>query len=300
MLPRFLLVITVIIWGWSFVASKICLNYMAPYELIGLRFLIALPVLYSIIILKRIRLDFRKYKWRLILGSFLISVHFFIQVTGINHTSATNTGWIIAVTPLVMALFAWLILKEYLTLKTVFGIAVATAGIILLISNGHIRDLGWLSSYGDWLILASAHTWALYSIVTRDISRANDPLAVTALLITPPAIIAATVMAFSSDWGKFMRMPADAIIALLFLGLLAMAAGQWFWQVGMAKIGAAKAGIFLYLEPLATTALAVPYLKEPFGFLTGIGGLLVFLGVWLGQHRVKNKPEQSGEVEDGL
>ena len=287
MLPRFLLLFTVVIWGWSFVASKICLNYMPPFELIGMRFLIALPVMYSIVILKKAKLRFREFKWRLLAGSILITIHFFIQITGIKYTSATNTGWIIAVTPLVMALLAWLILKEYLNKKTIAGIAVATLGIILLISNGRIRDLGWLSSYGDWLILASAHTWALFSIVTRDISRENSPLAVTAFLITLPAVAVITVMVFVSDWTKFARMPADAIVSLLFLGLFAMAAGHWFWQVGVARIGAARAGIFLYLEPLATTALAVPYLKEPFGIFTGVGGLMVLAGVWLGQQRKK-------------
>jgi drug/metabolite transporter (DMT)-like permease len=294
MLPRFLLLFTVIIWGWSFVASKICLDYMTPVELMGLRFLIALPVMYSIIFVKKLKLNFREYKGRLFLGSLIISLHFYIQITGIKYTSATNTGWIIAVTPLVMALLAWIILKEYLSFRTIFGIGVATAGIILLISNGRIGDLGWLSSYGDWLILASAHTWALFSIVTRDISRGNNPLAVIAFLITPPAVIIVGFMAFTTEWSKFSRMPADAIISLLFLGLLAMAAGHWFWQIGVARIGAAKAGIFLYLEPLATTALAVPYLREPFGVFTAMGGLLVLVGVWLGQYRYKQRPLGAG------
>ena len=157
MLPRLLLLFTVVIWGWSFVASKICLGYMEPFELMGLRFLIALPVLYVIIIFKKSKLQIRRNLGRLIPGSLIITIHFFIQITGIKYTSATNTGWIIAVTPLVMALLAWLILKEYLNFKTISGIAVATIGIIFLISNGRINDLGWLSSYGDWLILASAH-----------------------------------------------------------------------------------------------------------------------------------------------
>ena len=213
MLPRLLLLFTVVIWGWSFVASKICLGYMEPFELMGLRFLIALPVLYVIIIFKKSKLQIRRNLGRLIPGSLIITIHFFIQITGIKYTSATNTGWIIAVTPLVMALLAWLILKEYLNFKTISGIAVATIGIIFLISNGRINDLGWLSSYGDWLILASAHTWALFSIITRDLSRKNDPLAVIAALITPPAVIFIAIMGIRSDWGKLISIPADGIIS---------------------------------------------------------------------------------------
>ena len=60
---------------------------------------------------------------------------------------------------------------------------------------------------------------------------------------------------------------------------------HWFWQIGVSKVGAARAGVFLYLEPLATTALAVPYLGEPFGMATLIGGGLVLCGVWIAQSR---------------
>jgi len=146
MLPRFLLLFTVIVWGWTFVATKICLEYLTPLELIGLRFMIALPVLMTILLFKKIKLEFGAQKWSLGLGAAIITVHFLIQITGIKYTSATNTGWIISVTPLVMALLAVLILKEKITRMAVFGIAVATIGILLLVSKGEIGNFDWLSS----------------------------------------------------------------------------------------------------------------------------------------------------------
>ena len=54
-------------------------------------------------------------------------------------------------------------------------------------------------------------------------------------------------------------------------------------QVGVARLGATRAGMYLYFEPLATLALAVPLLGEPFGFITAIGGGLVLAGVYVGQ-----------------
>ncbi len=82
-------------------------------------------------------------------------------------------------------------------------------------------------------------------------------------------------------------------IALLFLGIPGMALAHWFWQVGLARVGATEAGIFLYLEPLATMALAVPYLGESFGLSTGAGGLLVLSGVWFAQ---RVRPRDSASV----
>ena len=64
---------------------------------------------------------------------------------------------------------------------------------------------------------------------------------------------------------------------------MALAFAHWFWQEGVARAGATEAGIFLYLEPVATTALAVPLLGESFTIYTATGGLIVLFAVWLSQ-----------------
>src|SRR5436309_1912694 len=98
---RFLLLVTVIIWGSTFVATKICLVYLTPAEVLGLRLLLALPVLYGLILFHRIKLNFTLSEMRkLLLGSGVITLHFLIQIIGLQYTSATNGGWIISVTPL--------------------------------------------------------------------------------------------------------------------------------------------------------------------------------------------------------
>jgi drug/metabolite transporter (DMT)-like permease len=218
-----------------------------------------------------------------LVGSGLFALHFLIQITGLEYTTATNTGWIIAVAPVVLALMSRLLLGERITAGLAAGILVATAGIFVLVSGGRWTDLAWLGSPGDWLILVSAHTWALYTLAVRDLARSEDPLTVTIAVLLPATLGCVAVMAVRSDVSRFLEMPAEATIALVFLGVFGMALAQWFWQIGVARLGAARAGVFLYLEPLATTALAVPYLGEPFGLATLTGGSLVLLGVWIAQ-----------------
>ena len=280
-LARIYLLLCVIFWGWTFVATKICLNYVTPIELMGLRFLTGLPVMYTIARIKRLRFDFSPREKRSIaLGSFILTAHFLIQITGLKYTSATNTGWIISVTPLIMAVLAFVFLKERIGRNAVFGILTATVGILFLVSRGDFGNLDWLSSVGDWLILVSAHTWALYTVAIRDVSRSQNPLAVTFSVMLPSAALVLGYMAFTSDWSMFLQLPADGFWAVLYLGIPGLAVAHWFWQEGVAKLGAAKAGMFLYLEPLSTTALAVPLLGEHFGLFTAAGGLLVLAGVF--------------------
>jgi drug/metabolite transporter (DMT)-like permease len=283
LLARILLAFTALTWGSTFVATKICLKYLSPIELMAFRFAMALPILLILMLVNKTGFNLGGHWRRLSLASVIIAAHFLIQITGIKYTTATNTGWIIAMIPLIVAVLAAIFLREKITNKIIAGITIATIGIVLLMSRGHLAELSWLSSYGDWLVLASAHTWAIYTIMTRDISRNLNPLVVTFFLLIPSAFISLASIAIFSDWSLFLSLPAEAIISLLFLGVLGTAMGHWFWQIGISRIGASKAGTFLYLEPIATTIVAVPLLQEPLGVFTIIGGLAVLLGVWISQ-----------------
>jgi drug/metabolite transporter (DMT)-like permease len=285
-LTRTLLLFTVVVWGWTFVATKICLEFVTPVELLALRLLVGVPALAVVMLFQKQRLEFSaRDRSRLLLGSVVITVHFLVQITGLNYTSATNTGWIIAVTPLVIVLLSFLFLKEQIGRNQVAGILLATVGILLLVSKGKFSNLGWLGSVGDWLVLASAHTWALYTVVMRDLSRTRNPLAVTLGILLPGMVVMVGYVGLTSDLSTFVNLPLRPVLALLFLGIFGTALGQWFWQFGVARIGAAQSGTFLYIEPFATTVLAVPLLNEPFGILTALGGLFVLAGVFWAQQQ---------------
>lgn len=286
MLARVLLFLCVVIWGATFVATKIMLDYVNPAELLGLRMLIGMPVLAAVVFFKRIRLEFefREYL-NLLLGSAIITAHFLIQITGLKYTTATNTGWIISVTPLALAVLSYFFLKERIGRNVVVGIIVATAGVMFLVSRGEFAEFGWLASVGDWLILISAHTWAIYTIAVRDISRKRDPVAVTFAILLPTAVLMTGYLIFSFDWSALGTLPSRAWSALILLGVFGTALGHWWWQEGVAALGAARAGIFLYIEPLTATALGVALLNEQFGVFTAIGAIGVLGGILLAERR---------------
>jgi len=276
-----LLLVAVVIWGWTFVATKICLEHMSPFQLVTSRFLIGAPALTVVAGLRGASFSFRGLALPFTLGAAVFSTHFLIQTWALEFTTATNSGWIVAVTPLTIALMAAVVLKEPVPPQMRFGLFLASAGLVLLVSRGELSNLEWLSSLGDVLVLASTFTWALFTIMTRDLSRDRDP-AVVALAMTLPLAAAGLWLPFTLEsWTPARAFPLDVVVALLFLGVGGGAIAQWFWQVGVAKLGAAKAGLFLYLEPLATTALAVPYLREPFGVAALAGGVLVLAGVFV-------------------
>ncbi len=285
-MSSFYLLFAVVVWGWSFVATKICLESLSPVDLLGLRVFIALPIL---LILARFRgaklVRHPQVFKQLAIGSAVITAHFLIQITGLRYTSATNTGWIISITPLVTVALSYVFLKEQISRFTIIGILVATTGILLLVSHGNLMNFAWLKSIGDWMILISAHTWAIYTVVTRDLTRSQSPVIVTIGVLIPTAALMLTYMLVTSDWSSFLHLPAKVYAALGVLAVLATALAHWFWQEGVRGVGAARAGIFLYLEPIATTTLAVPMLNEDFGVFTAVGGSLVLAGVYIAQRK---------------
>lgn len=284
MLPRVLLLVAVVIWGWTFVATKILVAELGPVEILGLRLVLGVPFLGAVLLVKRVPLRFaREDVGPILLGGSIITLHFLVQITGLTTTTATNTGWIISVSPLALAVLSWLFLRERIGWGGLAGLATATGGILLLVSRGHLTELGWLRSKGDWLVLASAHTWALYTVTTRNLVRRREPLAVTFVILALAAALTSALFVASADVARVRALSPRALVALIYLAIPGLALGQWFWQEGVSRLGAARAGLYLYLEPLATVVLAVPLLGEPFGPFIALGGTLVLTGVYVGQ-----------------
>ncbi len=280
---QLLLVITVVIWGWSFVASKILLAHVSPAELVGLRLLLGFPLLLGLARAARVRLVVARADLpRLLLASLVLAGHFLLQLTGLRTTTATSAVWLIAVTPLLIALLARVLLGERLGRLAGVGLTAATAGVVLLVTRGELARFSFRGALGDWLVLASALSWAVYTTMLRDLSRRYHPLLITTVAFGPPLLVALALMVPAARWSVYLALPPLALASLAFLAIFATAVAHWFWQAGVSRIGAARAGLFLYLEPVSTTALAVPLLGEPFGVSTALGGLLVLAGVYLG------------------
>lgn len=288
MLPHILLFLAVVVWGWTFVATKIVVAEIGPVEVFTLRLAIGLPVLAVVLLAKRVPLAFGREDVRpLLVGGGVFTLHFLVQITGLETTTATNTAWIITITPLILAVLSFYLFGERIGWNGVLGIGIATTGILLLVSRGRLADLSWLRSTGDWLALASAHTWAFYTVATRDLVRRRHPLAVTFAILATALVLTAPLFAAVGDVQAVRSLSPRGIAAVLYLAIPGMALGHWFWQEGVAALGSARSGLYLYLEPIATVGLAVPLIGEPFGPFIALGGAMVLLGVWIGQRQAR-------------
>ncbi|MCC7479789.1 DMT family transporter [bacterium] len=279
-----MLLAAVIIWGWTFVATKVLLLYCNPGQLLGLRMLLGLLTMLALARIRAVPLRIAPGAWpALIGGALILPVHFYVQIVGLSHTSATNTGWILAVSPLLIILATGLLHSEPLGWRVWLGLAGASAGLLLLVSRGDPMGLSFGGHLGDWLVLSTACTWALYTLVTRRLPAGQHPLATSLCVMTPMGLVSIAYTGASLPFDALLEWPAEAWLALVFLGILGIGIAHWFWQEGVQRVGAARAGMLLYLEPLSTLALAVPYLHEQVGWYTWVGGGLILGAVLLAE-----------------
>jgi len=280
---RYLLILLAIIfWGTSFVATKTVLNEIKPVTIIILRLILA-SILLTIIALstkRKFSINFKSHGWIFILA--LVAVfHLWIQVTGLQYTTASNTGWIIGTAPVFMAILGFVFYKEKITLLQFLGILVAVAGLLLLIGKGDITNIGLIENQGDLLVLGSAFTWGVYSMVNKKISLSYSPLMTILYLFLMMAVIIIPFNLNAETINSVINLSFISWVWILFLGVFCSGIAYVIWAQALRDMESAKVGAFLYFEPLVTVIAAWFFLQEAITLLMIFSGLLITAGVFI-------------------
>ncbi len=283
------ILIAVIAWGGSFVATKIALRDAQPVTSVWIRFGIGVLVLGAAVIRRR---QFKLPSLRdlanfALIGAIGITFHQWLQSTGLQTARASTSAWIVASTPIFMAILGWIFFKESLKFRQVAGIFLAAFGVLLVVSQGDFNSLalGRLSSPGDLLILISAPNWAIFSALSRDGLR-RYPAALMMLFVMAFGWLFTTVLfAASPGFADIANLTQDGWLAVLFLGVICSGLAYVFWYDALQALPSAQVGVFLYIEPVVTVIVAGIILGEPLITALLAGGAIILLGVYLVNRR---------------
>ena len=280
---KYLLIISaVIFWGTSFIATKVALKELSPETIISLRLIIASVFLFitAILLKKDFSINLKSHGFIFILA--LIAVfHLMIQVTGLKYTTASNTGWIIGTAPIFMAILAAFFFREKIGLLKISGIIIAMFGLLLLIGKGNITNVDLIKNKGDLLVLASAFTWGVYSMVNKKISLSYSPLMTILYLFIMMAVIIIPFNLNAAIVNSVDHLSVNGWISILFLGLFCSGIAYVIWAYSLRELESAKVGAFLYFEPLVTVLAAWVLLSESITVLMILSGVIIIFGVIL-------------------
>ncbi len=283
-----LAILTVTIWGTTFVSTKVLLRYgITPAEIFTLRFLLA----YLLLVLFGPRqarwCGSWRDEWRMVgLGIAGGSLYFLTENAALGYAPASNVSLLVCTTPLLTLLLMRLAYpkSERLSRHTVGGSLLALFGVALVVLNGHFSL--HLSPKGDLLAISASILWALYTLLLRSVESRYENLLITRkvfgyglLTILPyhlwqPPHLTLEQLQIPAVWGN-----------LLFLGIVASLLCYASWNKVVREIGTTQSSNYLYLNPIAATVAAALLLDERLTPTAALGALLILSGIAWARHQ---------------
>jgi drug/metabolite transporter (DMT)-like permease len=279
-----MLLTTVLLWALNLSVTKYILTHgflPLPYATVryGLAALIFVGL--TLYIERTLRVE-RRHVPILALAAVLLMVNQLCFVFALDVTTASTIGLLLGAIPIFAALFGLLLGTERATGRFWLAASVSAVGVGLVA----IGSAGELSSgFGGIILgLATAATWAAYSVTVAPLMRSYSPSRMSAIVI--PATWVALVLtgipqSADQDWEVGWEIWALLIFATI--GPLVVTNVLWFRSVH--KIGANRASLAANLEPFVAAVLAVILLSEPLGLVQIMGGVLIALGILVVRRR---------------
>lgn len=277
--------LTILIWGTTFISTKILLTDFQPVEILFFRFIMGYLVLLTAYPHHIKRLGGKQEITFAAAGFCGVCLYYLLENVSLTYTMASNVGVIISVAPFITAILAHLFMKseERLQINFLIGFIVAMTGIILISFNGSQLKL---NPVGDILAFAAAFVWACYSILTKRIGSFGLPVILTTrrtffygILFMIPTLF---LFDFQLDMPRFTDM--KNLLNILYLGIGASALCFVTWNYAVKILGAVKTSIYIYMVPAITVITSMLVLKEKVTFLSITGTILAVVGLFLSEY----------------
>lgn len=275
----------VVVWGASFIATKIAVGQISPIAVVWIRFAMGIPIIFLAVAVRK-QFAFPKgneWLYFALLGFLGISLHQWLQSNGLITAQATTTAWIVATTPMFIAILGWLALKEKLTPIQAGGIALATLGVLVVVSKGDFTGLavGQFGTQGDFLILISSVNWAVFSILSRHGLKKHPSTRMTFWVMTIGWLITSVAFFAQGKTAEITMLDSRGWWAMIFLGIFTTGLAYIAWFDALSQLPAAQTGAFLFLEPPSSMVVATIVLYEQVTWASIIGGAVILIGIWL-------------------
>ena len=275
-----LALITIIVWGSTFISTKMLLSEFSPVQIMICRFAIAYVVLWLI----RPKFDKTGIKDELLfllMGIFGCTVYFITENTALRYTLASNVSIIVASAPILTAILAHFFVKgEKLNKNIIFGFIVAFTGVALVVFNGQF--VLKLNPLGDLLSLGAALSWAVYSVILRTCVDKYNSVMLTRKLMFYGLLTSLPIVAFEGEPFPFeaFRIP-EMLFCVLFLGVIGSGICYVLWNKAISKLGVVITNNYIYINPFVTLVTGGIILKEPITAMGVAGAILIISGVVL-------------------
>ena len=300
-LPYVAAALSAVVFGFSFLFTKTALDDLDMFQLLGSRFFVAAVFMLVLRVTKRIKVEIAAAKVRglLLVVLFQPILYFIFETIGVDRTSASESGVLIALIPVAVAIFAGLILKERLSFWQWLSIWASVAGVVLISLPRFQGGTGQLA--GILALLGAVLAGALYQIFSKKASGKSSPVEVTYMMMWTGAwffnLLGFLKAALASELSTYLAafMGLDTLWAISYLGILSSVVAFFCMNYALSRLTPSKVAVFINLTPVISVMAGVFFRSESFAPVQILGAAVVLLGVWgVGQG---NGERESGHPE---
>jgi drug/metabolite transporter (DMT)-like permease len=294
------LIVANLIYATSYAATRLTLADVPPATLALARVLLGALILVPLArAMPSGGIPGRRDRYRMaVMGIVGFAAAFALGHWGLARSTATNAALLITAEPLTLLLLGPWLLGERLTRRENVGAGLAMGGAVLVVVNGvpGVTEAIVPHWRGDVLLVLSGVAYAAYSLLGRPVLSRHPALPVTAHSIVwgIPALLPLAALEWAD--GRRPAFAAGSLAGTLYLGVVITALGYLVWNWALERVPAARAAIFLNLQPVVGAALGVLLLGEPLTPFTVAGAVLVVTGLIL-TVRAGSRPEVYSSCE---
>ncbi|MBM3773834.1 MAG: DMT family transporter [Acidobacteria bacterium] len=279
-----LIALMMLLWSANFIIAKVAVREIPPLLLSALR--VALAGLFILPIYRWSRRNgqtWAKGDLRLLvaLGVFGVALNQVFFVAGISRTSVAHSALLIGITPLMVLLIAAATGQERLSARKILGMLIALAGVAILNISPAPAGAGGATLAGDLLTLLATLTFALFTVLGKEVTERCGTIAVNTVAYTGGALALSPVVVWNAGSFAFAEVSWSAWASLLYMALFPSVVCYLIYFHALSRIPASRVAAFSYLQPLIATLMGVVLLGERISIPLAAGGSVIFAGVYL-------------------
>jgi drug/metabolite transporter (DMT)-like permease len=283
-----LLILVTLIWGNSFIAVKVIVQHISPLELVTVRF-VPVALIFAALLLptrgREVWAMIRADGWRLaFLGLTGAVLYNTFLGWGETRVAAGTASLIIALNPTFIYTLSILVLGERFLWRRTLGLAVAFAGLFVIVRWGSGRPIA-LDDIGYALIVILAPlNWAVYTISGKAVIARHPPLLVVGVSMIFAGLFS-LVFVRPSLIAQLPALPASFWWAVLFLAVPCTVFAFVVWFGALERMPAGRVAGFVYLVPMFAVTFSRWLLDEPVTLALLLGAAILIIGVYLVNRR---------------
>ena len=290
-----MMLVAVLIFGLNYVVGRLAVGEVPAYTLGFTRWTFAAIVLLPFA-WQHLKADREKLasSWKLlVLAGFLMPfMGAGVTYVALAHTTAVNGGVIQTSMPVMIVILAWIFLRERTTVTQWMGTALAIAGVLYLISRGDPKVLLNLTfNLGDAILIACNLGLAGYSIAVKRLPPGIHPLSLLTCVCAVGSIIHVPFFVTEIATGQIPSPSPVTFVSLAFVAVFPSIVAIMCWNNAIARLGAPRAGYYMYLTPVFAAIFGIPLLGETISAFHIVGGAVIIAGVTLSSRKPKAAAE---------